>query len=316
MSVRQDIPVDKIIIGKRVRRVLPDRVKALAASIEKNGHDSPIDVLSVGKDEFELITGGHRLDAAKLLKRETITATVFSEDEFASAQAIRLKEIRENMERFELTVLERAVSIAVWRESFEAIHGKAKRGGDRRSQKAKTGRQKATGAAQKGISANMALIDPESELGSVQDQSAKLALLIENNAVSRFASSFSEEAQRVFGLSRRDIFRSLKIAKIPEELRDRIAPHPLADNQKELLLLAVQTEPIQHEICDMVLCERRTANTVSEALAILDRTPKPAPLRAWEKTSQSFSKLKLDDQRRFFELHAEAIQQWLAARTA
>jgi len=242
MSIRETINVTDIVIGPRIRRPLPVRVKALAESIEKNGQDTPIEVVRIKKG-FELVVGGHRLNAIKLLDRPKIDAEIFTEDELATKHERRLREIRENMERFELNALERAASVAAWRESYEAIHGQVRRGGDRRSKAVKS--------------------------GNLEDQSAEFALW------------FSDAAQAVFQLSRRSIFDALKIASIAPEIRDRLADYPIAENQSELLGLAKADQEHHSKICDLLTADDETAvKSVAEAIAIVTKAPKPKPVKA------------------------------------
>lgn len=271
MSVRQTVAIAQIKVGARIRQALPDRVKALAISIAENGQDKPIDIVQC-KDGFELIAGGHRLAAVLELNHETIEADVYSEAEFNSTHKKRLREIRENLERFELNALEKAVSVAGYKESFEALNGAAKRG-----------RKKATE------------IDPE-------EMSAKFAL------------NFNEAAQKIFGLSRRSVFLSLKIASIDAKVRDRIANHSIANNQSDLLALAEETAELQSKVCDLLLSEPPSAKSAIEAISSFSNTPKPRSLTAWEVASGRFSKLTPKDQNKFFELHAEAIEKWFASR--
>ncbi|MER9047636.1 ParB N-terminal domain-containing protein [Mesorhizobium sp. M0923] len=130
----------------------------------------------------------------------------------------------------------------------------------------------------------------------------------------KFAVSFSEAARKAFGLSERSIFNAVKIATIATDVRDQIALHGIADNQSELLALAAEQPTRQADIAALLTSEPPQAGSVADAIAILDRTPKPATEPRWQKLATDFSKMKTSEQDRFFELHEAAIQRWMKGR--
>ncbi|MCR5855955.1 ParB N-terminal domain-containing protein [Mesorhizobium sp. J428] len=130
----------------------------------------------------------------------------------------------------------------------------------------------------------------------------------------KFAVSFTRAAQIAFQLSERSIFLAVKIASIPADLRDAIALYPIAENQSELLQLASEPVGRQQLIVGVLTRTARPAASVSDAIAEIDRAPKPRPSAAWEKLSGVFSRMKEKDQNRFFDLHEGAIRRWLAER--
>ncbi|MES0164886.1 ParB N-terminal domain-containing protein [Mesorhizobium sp. M0027] len=130
----------------------------------------------------------------------------------------------------------------------------------------------------------------------------------------KFAVSFSEAARKAFGLSERSIFNAVKIATIATDVRDQIALHGIADNQSELLALAAEQPTRQADIAALLTSEPPQASSVADAIAILDRTPKPATEPRWQKLATDFSKMKTSEQDRFFELHEAAIQRWMKGR--
>ncbi|RWE52200.1 ParB N-terminal domain-containing protein [Mesorhizobium sp.] len=138
--------------------------------------------------------------------------------------------------------------------------------------------------------------------------------LSEDETSLKFETSFSEAAQKVLGISRAAIFRSLQIASIEAEVRELIALHAIADNQSELQALAAQQPARQADIAALLTAASPQANSVADAVAILDRTPKPAVAPKWEKVAGAFSQLKESEQDRFFALHEAAIQRWLKGR--
>ncbi|MER8990456.1 ParB N-terminal domain-containing protein [Mesorhizobium sp. M0678] len=263
-----DIALVDVTAGRR--KLDPAWVETLADLFRTQGQKTPIEVIATG-DRFRLVFGHHRLAAAKLIEAGTIAAIVKSPEDFASESDIMLAEITENLARRELSVLDRAVDIARWREVYEATH-LLNKGGRRRKD-----------------------ADPE-ELST------------------KFGLSFSEAAQKAFRLSRASIFYTVKIASIGAAVRDQIALHAIADNQSELLALAAEQPARQADIAALLTSEPPQAGSVADAIAILDRSPKPRPEPKWQKLAQDFSKMKAGEQDRFFDLHEAAIQRWLNSK--
>jgi hypothetical protein len=95
------VPISQISHGPR-KRPLDDRLVAeLAKSIEDHCLLQPIGVVQRGDSNFELIFGKHRLEAFKLLQRETIPAVVFSSE--TTEDECVLYELIENLDRCELS---------------------------------------------------------------------------------------------------------------------------------------------------------------------------------------------------------------------
>jgi hypothetical protein len=90
----EDLEIESIAIGPRLRRLQPELVADLARSMAQIGQLSPI---IVGGDG--LIAALHRLEAAKKLGWRTIRS-VYTEDH--SAGLLRLMEIDENLMRADL----------------------------------------------------------------------------------------------------------------------------------------------------------------------------------------------------------------------
>jgi ParB-like chromosome segregation protein Spo0J len=103
--------INDIQIRKRLRATDQDNVAKLAASMAIIGLRTPITVVIDGEDVI-LASGLHRLEAAKKLGWETISA--FDEPIGTDDSDIRLWEISENLHRAELTVTERAEHISEW----------------------------------------------------------------------------------------------------------------------------------------------------------------------------------------------------------
>lgn len=274
------IKIADIRVPANRRRLDPAWVATLAADMQSdNGHMVPIEVVPEPTEDtkYRLIFGGHRLAAKVSLGHNEIDAFIRDAKDVATDRQIRKREIAENLIRRQLSVLDRAVDIADWRDIYDAEHGTGK-----------TGRKKTR---------------PVIEVAEDDELSASFAL------------NFSEAAQAVLSISRRSVFLALKIATIPAPVRQAISLHAVADNQSELLLLAAETPARQEAIARLLTLETEDApKTVTEAIAVIDRTPKPASAPKWEKVATGFAQLKESDQHRFFELHEAAIRQWLKGR--
>lgn len=118
-----DYPIDRIIIGKRLRPVKD--VTELAASMAESGLLQRIVLLPDGT----LVVGGHRVAAAKLLGWTTIPARIAELDEVDA----ELAEIDENLYRRELTVLEQAEHLQRRMELLEIKGQRAKPGDNQHS---------------------------------------------------------------------------------------------------------------------------------------------------------------------------------------
>ncbi len=122
------IDISEIIIPKSHRE--PKRVESLAESIKHVGQINAIIV----RDDMQLIAGGRRLAACKLLGLTEIVASILSVSDIDA----ELMEIDENLERHELTVLQRGEQMARRKELYEARYPTTKAGGDKKSMDAKS----------------------------------------------------------------------------------------------------------------------------------------------------------------------------------
>jgi ParB family chromosome partitioning protein len=269
------IELSRIDASNRLRPVNPTWVQAMAEQVLSGDTLPPIDVVERGTG-FRLIAGGHRVEAHKRAGRATIEATVWPAEAFASEAALRLHEIKENIVRYELTELDRAVHLAAWKDIHEAAAGPGKKGG--RPKK---------GEAEK----------PVPDLAEV------------------FAGSFTEAAAAALKVSQRSVYRSVQIANgLDPAVRERISFHPIADNLSELLQLAGETRDLQVRVVNLLLSEPPEAQTVADAVAVLQGQQKPQRPEPWVKVSSTFSRLKEAEQNAFFTAHSDAIDRWLATR--
>lgn len=280
MTTHQDIPVSDIDVPAGRRVLDPNWVEALAADISTRGQQTAIEVVVSG-DRFRLVAGAHRLAAFRRNFTQTISAIVKPADAYASEAEIKLAEIAENFMRRELSVLDRAMDVAAWREIYETAKGAVKRGGDRR------GKSKSP-------------VDTLIGDDDLERQSEA------------FSCTFSEAIQHALGLGHASIFRLLKIATLDEQVRQQISLHPIADNRTELLTL-VATPVAQQGMVAQLVVSGQAAN-VAAALAVIQKTPAPQPLKPWARLSEGFGRLKPTEQDNFFDLHADAIARWQAKR--
>lgn len=276
----REIEIDLIDVPAGRRALDPNWVEALGADFLARGQRTPIEVIAID-GRYRLVAGGHRIAAKRHILAQTITAVVRQPQEYASEAEIKLAEIAENFMRRELSVLDRALDVAAWREIYESAKGAVKRGGDRRSKsKVQVGH----------------LIDA----GELDE------------AAQRFAAGFSEAAQAALRMGHGSIIRALKIAQLDPQVRQQIALHPIADNQSELLALVGATLTQQGIIAQMIVSGQ--AANVATAMALIEKRPATVPSKPWEKLSDRFSRLKATEQDQFFRLHEDAVVAWMAAR--
>ncbi len=108
--------ISKIVIGQRLRKLNKATVEVIAESMREVGQLSPIWVRKIKKKDAKtgetstvpkIIAGVHRVEAKKTLGEKKVDAVYFDVDE----QGALLLEISENLDRGELTALERAEHI-------------------------------------------------------------------------------------------------------------------------------------------------------------------------------------------------------------
>lgn len=265
--------------SQRLRAINKDWAQALADETREAGVPQwpPIEVIALDKG-YRLIAGGHRTEAAVLLGLEEIEAKVFDRAEFADEATIRLREIRENLLRYELTALDRAIHLFAWKEIYETANAVDKRGGARR--------------------------------GKHIDQIIKSDYLV-------FTERFSAAAAKVLAISEASVVRSVRIAKgMSEGVRLRISAHPLANNVSELLQLSGETAQRQEKIVGLLMSDPPTAASVAEAIALIDRMPAPRQLELWEKTSASLARMPEPQLDRVFDSLSPQISAWMARKAS
>lgn len=124
------IPIFQIKVNNGRREADPEAVQKLADSISKVGLLNPITV----DQEYALIAGLHRLEAAKRLGWTEIKCTVSN---LEGLQA-ELAEIDENFVRKDLSDDEFRELLLRRKEIYESLHPETRHGGDRKSEKIKS----------------------------------------------------------------------------------------------------------------------------------------------------------------------------------
>ena len=97
------------VLPDRLRQVRADTVTSLADSMKERGLQQPI-ILRSAATGFHLVAGRHRLEAARSLNWQIITARILPAD--TDENDARLAEIDENLQRAELTTAEHAIFTA------------------------------------------------------------------------------------------------------------------------------------------------------------------------------------------------------------
>jgi len=124
-----DIPVSRITLGDRprLRPVSAEGVATVRASIEAIGLTHAIAVRRaqfMGEPGYMLMSGAHRLGAAKALGWETIRARVYE----CSLDEARLFEIDDNLAGSELSALELVTFMAERKRVYERLHPETRQG--------------------------------------------------------------------------------------------------------------------------------------------------------------------------------------------
>lgn len=243
------IPIENIMVGRRLRQIRQESVDVLAGSIGEVGLMNPIvvnPILDAEGEEtgmFRLIAGNHRLEAYKKLGKTEIPATIGTGSDVDQ----RLAEIDENLCRAELTHLERAEHLAERKFLYETKYPQTKQG---------------TAGAH-----------------------ATNRLMGHNNDANDIMSFASDTAQKT-GANVRNIQREVRRANnISQEIRDSIRDvASIADNSLELDALASLEESEQKAAVRAVLDGKaRSIREVVRQKEEATRPQVPSPSRPSEK---------------------------------
>lgn len=230
------VPVDSIIINTRKREISEARVAVLADSIKTLGLLQPI---VINKD-YHLVAGLHRRGAFIKLGIDEIPA-VFKEYKSIDAE---LAEIDENLVRFELTDMERALQYKRRKEIYEfkfpqTIYGTVKDENGEPISKRELLRRQWEAEGKPTDNPNIPNFDSE----DAQRTDVKPFVKDTADKTGRASSQIRDEAE----LGKR------LMDELSPEIRGLIAPTPSADNKSDLKrLLDEPDEDIKYEAAKAV----------------------------------------------------------------
>lgn len=132
----EDVSIDEIFDGNRLREIEPAWAEAMAAAMEQGARLPPVVLRRPDPREgitqlYALVSGGHRLVAHRFIGRVSIRAEISTYD----ALQARLAEIEENLIRHELTPLDRAVFLAEHKRVYEELYPDTQHGAAPKSRK-------------------------------------------------------------------------------------------------------------------------------------------------------------------------------------
>lgn len=117
------LPLDQIVVGKRLRKVSESQVATLLLMAEDTGITTPIHVRKVGAG-YELIDGAHRLEATRRMGLDDI-ATLVVECRQDEARAM---EASNNLGAARMTPVQTAIFAASWKRDYYEMHPERKQG--------------------------------------------------------------------------------------------------------------------------------------------------------------------------------------------
>ena len=259
-----DVPAD------RLRQVKPWRVETLRKGIGDGGQPQhPVNVAAEDTGRFTLISGATRLAAVDLGGSAEIDARVIPASALTPERR-RLLEITENLNREELTKLERAENLVELKRVHEALYPTSRRGGDRRSAQAR--------AARADQSEIFAFSSATAEITGLSRRAIEVAVAI------------------VRGLT--------------DASKARLRGTWLEDHQAGLKLLSEQEPQVQERICDMLFATPPEAATVADALALAEgRRLLSTAEKLFASTIGNWSRLTARQRADFLDAHETAIRE-------
>ncbi len=238
------IPIESIVVGKRLRQIRQEAVDLLAGSIEEVGLMNPIVVSPILDDEgqeetgmFRLIAGNHRLEAYKKLGKTEIPATIGTGSDVDQ----RLAEIDENLCRADLTHLERAEHLAERKSLYETMHPEVRHG--------------ACGGGKNGVGTRERTENEVNVVFSQNSPREDTTTAFSDKATHPQQMSFAADTAKKIRKTERCVQRSVRRANnISQEIRDSIRDvASIADNSLELDALADMEESEQKAAVQAVL---------------------------------------------------------------
>lgn len=247
-AAAQNIPAQDLIDiqlitvpDDRLRSLKEHRVDVLRADIDFNGLLQPI-LVAIEGNGYRLVDGLHRLNAITALKHKKIPAVVLPAK--TDEASLRYGEIMANINREDLTKLERAENIAALKAAWKNLNPSARHGGDRRSARIRAFKEREN----------------------------------EKNGISPVLGLNEALAEKV-GLSLSAFKQCFQIAhNLADNVKKKIKSQSLAFENDHTFLLKLSQQPadIQEKIIDILLDENQAAKTIDDALGVLEGRP-PLP---------------------------------------
>ena len=222
------IPIAAIDVPPgRLAAVRPERVETIGKTSRVVGQIQAINVMDTGDGRFALLAGAKRLAALDLAGDGEIDARVHPPG--LDGDGRLLIEILENLDRQSLTMLERAEHLSALKAIHERLHPASRKGGDRRSAKAR------------------AATADQSEIFSFSSSAAELT------GLSRRAIEIAVAI----------------VAGLAPNTKARVRSTWIEDHQATLRELAALDAAMQPSVCDLLLVEPAMAGSVADALTLL-----------------------------------------------
>lgn len=256
MSNIIEIPLASIAVGSdRARNLDPDWAEGLARIVERQGLCHPIAVRAT-PEGYALVSGLHRLEAFRILERETIPAILSTA---ANDDEAKLAEVMENLGRNELIALDRCHHLYDLKQVWERMYPHTKHGGD-----------------------------PATKAEMAKRQSLPLG------ADGQEIFGFSRATAEKIGLSERAIRMDVKIwSGLVPTVRRQLIGTDTATKQTELKALSELTAQKQMKVLDLILSDDHPAiKNVAGALEHLETgiTLNPFELR-FAKASKAIAEM-------------------------
>ena len=201
------IPINTIDASERLRELRPDWVDTFAEDIKAGEELPPIEVIEEA-GSYRLLVGGHRLAAHLKLGRAEIVADVKDAATYPDDDACRMREIKENLVRAELTVLDRAVALAEWKRIYEAKNPLPKRGrpaaGEKIDNLSNIFAERFSEAAARALGVNERSVQRDVEIASI-DATVRRELALQ---------PIADNQAELLALARQSVARQRKIAAL------------------------------------------------------------------------------------------------------
>ncbi|MBZ0164604.1 MAG: ParB N-terminal domain-containing protein [Notoacmeibacter sp.] len=269
----QDIALDKILVPEdRSRPVDEDYALAIQTEIVGGAFIDPILVRPTprAKRPYTLIDGGHRLRAVELNDETEITCLVIN----ASKAVADRMEVAANLFRHELTALDRAIAVQIYRRAWSETHGEIRRGNPQFSN-----------------CANFAQLD-DCPIDTIAEEAAR-----------GFAASCAER----LGLSRRAVEYAQRIAlNLPGDLQRALRGTRWADNQAALLKLAELGEAQKKAIVEWIAAGKDPDAIIGEALGGT-AAKVPAQTKVYNRLAGTWGRTASETRRRFVSENADDL---------